>query len=254
MGTAPRGTWPIVLRSGDGRARVRPWWIDPTIAQLTFIDHGVVPSSTILRVWLSELRARGFGAVRTGAVTDAGSDMLQRQGFSVLQTLHLLDLSLIGWRPSAASSGQPRRSRRLRPREFDAAAAVDLAAFTNAWAIDTDGIIETCSATPAHRARTIDSGVSVGDDHGGLAGYAITGRADHHGYLQRLAVHPSSQGQGVGTGLTLDSLIWMQRRRLTRAVVNTHTDNQVALNLYQRVGFRILPQGLTVLVRRLDDL
>jgi hypothetical protein len=46
----------------------------------------------------------------------------------------------------------------------------------------------------------------------------------------------------------------MQRRRLTRAVVNTHTDNDVALGVYQRVGFRILPQGLSVLVRRLDDL
>ncbi|MCU1366733.1 MAG: acetyltransferase [Ilumatobacteraceae bacterium] len=261
MGTAPRGTWPIVLRSGDGRARVRPWWNDPTVAQLTFIDHGVVPSSTILRVWLSELRSRGFAAVRTGAVTDAGADMLQRQGFAVLQTLHLLDLSLIGWRPAASSGDRPPRSRRLRTREFEAAAAVDLAAFTNVWAIDTDGIIETCSATPAHRARTIDrwgtsgdAGAGAIDDHGGLAGYAITGRADHHGYLQRLAVHPSSQGQGVGLALTLDSLIWMQRRRLTRAVVNTHADNAVALNLYQRVGFRILPQGLTVLVRRLDDI
>jgi len=256
-----------VLRSGDGRARLRPWWNDPTVAQLTFMDHGIVPSSTILRVWLSEIRARGFTSVRTGAVTGVGADVLQRQGFTTLQTLHLLDLSLIGWHPPRLRKGLPLRSRRLWVRDRPAAAAVDLAAFTNLWAIDLAGIDETCSATPSHRARAIqaisipdpademdDTAGGLADGADGLAGYAITGRADHHGYLQRLAVHPEHQGHGVGLSLTLDSLMWMQRRRLTRAVVNTHTDNEVALGVYQRVGFRILPQGLSVLVRRLDDL
>ena len=98
-GEAPSGDWPVVLRGGDGRARVRPWWSDPHVAHLTFIDHGVVPSSTSVRVWMSDLRHRGFTAVRTGAVTDAGADVLTRQGFEVAQTLRLLDLSLIGWMP-----------------------------------------------------------------------------------------------------------------------------------------------------------
>ena len=259
---------------------MRPWWNDPTVAQLTFLDHGVVPSSPIIRVWLAEIKARGFVSVRTGAVTDAGTDSLHRQGFATLQTLSLLDLSLIGWRPPVLRDGLPIRSRRLWVRDRPTAATVDLAAFTANWAIDTDGIDETCSATPSHRARTVEA--SAADPHGSpgspgspgthgppgthgspgthgpppvrLAGYAITGRADHHGYLQRLAVHPDYQGLGVGLSLTLDSLVWMQRRRLTRAVVNTHTDNEVALGVYQRVGFRILPRGLSVLVRRLDDL
>jgi ribosomal protein S18 acetylase RimI-like enzyme len=228
------------------------------VAQLTFMDHGVVPSSTILRVWMSEIRARGFLSVRTGAVTEAGADMLHRQGFTTLQTLHLLDLSLIGWRPPHLHNDLPIRSRRLWVRDRPAAAALDLAAFTGNWAIDVAGIDETCSATPSHRARAIDidhlDNIGRNDVPGGPAGYAITGRADHQGYLQRLAVHPDHQGRGVGISLTLDSLIWMQRRRLTRAVVNTHTDNEVALGVYQRVGFRLLPHGLSVLVRRLDDL
>lgn len=239
--------WPIVLRSGDGRVRVRPWWNDPMVAQLTFIDHGVVPTSTALRVWLCELRARGFASVRTGAVTEAGADVLGRQGFEILQRLHLLDLSLIGWQPP---QGDHIRGRRLRVRELAQAAEVDRAAFTDRWAIDERGITETCEATSAHRAHTVD-GERFG--HDGLAGYAITGRADHTGYLQRLAVDPDCRRGGVGLSLTTDSLIWMRRRRLTRAVVNTHTDNDGALALYQRVGFRVLPHQLSVLVRRLDD-
>jgi ribosomal protein S18 acetylase RimI-like enzyme len=176
-------------------------------------------------------------------VTEAGADLLRRQGFETLQALHLLDLSLVGWQPP--TSGRA-RSQRLRAGERESAAAVDLAAFGSMWAIDAAGIEETCTATPSHRAR----GRRL-DGH--LAGYAVTGRADHTGYLQRLAVHPAQQGHGVGLALTIDSLIWMQRRRLTRAIVNTHTDNAVALSLYRRVGFRVLPHGLMVLHRRLDD-
>ncbi|HEY4332155.1 MAG TPA: GNAT family N-acetyltransferase [Ilumatobacteraceae bacterium] len=258
-GATPTDRWPVTLRSGDGRARVRPWWVDPSVAQLTFIDHGVVPTSTALRVWLSELRARGFTSVRTGAVTDAGCDGLTRQGFEVLQRLRLLDMSLIGWRPPTRSGSRLPKvpTRRLRVRERPAAAVVDRAAFGDAWAIDVSGIGETCTATPSHRARTVDivalTGDAIAPEAGALAGYAVTGRADYTGYLQRLAVHPLVQGRGVGLGLTLDSLVWMQRRNLTRAVVNTHVENSVALRLYSHVGFNLLPQTLSVLVRRLDD-
>lgn len=257
---APAGQRSIVLRGGDASARVRPWWNDPAVAQLTFTEHGTVPSSTWVSTWLSELRACGFAAVRTGAVTETGADMLQRQGFESLQTLRLLDLALIGWRPPPAqlpprptrrerpdSKAPIARTRRLRAGERSDAAVVDRAAFGDRWAIDAAGIAETCAATPSHRARAMV-------DCGHLVGYAVSGRADRTGYLQRLAVHPVHQGQGFGFGLTRDSLVWMQRHRLTRAIVNTHSDNLVALALYGRMGFRLLPQRLAVLTRTLADL
>jgi ribosomal protein S18 acetylase RimI-like enzyme len=227
---------------------VRPWWHDPTVAQLTFTDHGFAPSSTGIRVWLGELRAHGFASVRTGAVTESSADTLQRQGFDVAQRLHLLDLSLVGWRAPATNHV---RTSQLRVRDRHIAAEVDRAAFGSPWALDTTGIAETCMATPAHRSRAVD-GSSLGYE--GLTAYAVTGRADYTGYLQRLAVRPEHQSHGVGWALTRDSLVWMQRRRLTRAMVNTHIDNNVALGLYQRFGFRVLPQGLVVLTRGLDDL
>jgi ribosomal protein S18 acetylase RimI-like enzyme len=243
-----RVEWPLVLHSGAGRARVRPWWHDTTVAQITFADHGEVPSSTGLRVWLCELRARGFASVRSGAVSEGSADTLQRQGFQVVQRLHLLDLSLVGWQ---APRDKTLRTTQLRVRDRTAAADVDRAAFGDPWAIDTVGISETCAATPAHRSRAID-GAQLGAE--GLVGYAVTGRANYTGYLQRLAVQPEVQARGVGWSLTHDSLTWMQKRRLTRAMVNTHIDNDVALGLYRRFGFRVLPQGLVVLARGLDDL
>jgi len=243
-----------VLRGcGDGRARVRPWWNDPTVAQLTFIDHGLVPSSTSLRVWLSELSAHGFASIRTGAVTDVAADTLHRQGFETLQTLRLLDLSLIGWHPPPDPAIA--RTRRMRTTERQLAVEVDRAAFSDRWAIDVHGIDETCNATPAHRARTVNAENNTSRlVTSRLAGYAITGRADRTGYLQRLAVHPQQQRQGVGLSLTRDSLVWMQRRRLSRAIVNTHSDNAGALSLYHRMGFRLLPHGLAVMTRTLADI
>ena len=250
--------WPLVLHSAAGRARVRPWPHDPSVALLTFVDHGSVPSPTALHVWLGELRARGFTAVRSGAVTEAGAAALRQLKFQVAQRLHLLDLSLVGWKAPPLvgrdSTGRTRvtpvHTERLRVGDRAMAAEVDRAAFGALWAMDSVGIGETCAATPAHHARAV-SGGQFHDQR--LVGYAVTGRADRTGYLQRLAVRPEYQGRGAGTSLTRDSLIWMQRRSLTRAVVNTHTDNAIALALYQDFGFRIMPLGLVVMSRVLDE-
>ena len=49
-------------------------------------------------------------------------------------------------------------------------------------------------------------------DQGGVVGYAITGRAGEIGYLQRLAVDPGHQHEGIGTALVADGLWWAARR------------------------------------------
>ena len=81
-------------------------------------------------------------------------------------------------------------------------------------------------------------------------------RLEHHRLspiheLQRLAVDHTAQRQGHGRQLTLDSLRWMQRRRLDSAVVNTGITNEAALALYESVGFRPLADRLVVMQRSL---
>ena len=85
-----------------------------------------------------------------------------------------------------------------------------------------------------------------------VAGYAITGRAEHRGYVQRLAVAPEVEGQGMAAALLVDGLRWLQRRSTREAVVNTQEGNERSLRLYQRAGFVVQPEGLAVL--RLDIL
>jgi ribosomal protein S18 acetylase RimI-like enzyme len=45
----------------------------------------------------------------------------------------------------------------------------------------------------------------------------------------------------------LDGLAWLERRGVERAVVNTQLENRKALALYESLGFRREPRGLSVL-------
>ena len=82
---------------------------------------------------------------------------------------------------------------------------------------------------------------------GALAGYAITGRAEQRGYVQRLAVAPDVEGRGIAAALLVDGLRWLQRRSTLEAVVNTQEGNERSMRLYQRTGFVVQPEGLAVL-------
>jgi ribosomal protein S18 acetylase RimI-like enzyme len=81
----------------------------------------------------------------------------------------------------------------------------------------------------------------------------ITGRNGSAGFIQRLAVDPAYEGQGVATSLLQDGLGWLTRRRVTDILVNTHLDNERALTLYQRLGFEQLPENLRVMELSLES-
>jgi ribosomal protein S18 acetylase RimI-like enzyme len=80
-----------------------------------------------------------------------------------------------------------------------------------------------------------------------VIGYAITGRAERRGYLQRLAVDPAAQRLGIGRSLCRDGLVWAQRRGVRVMAVNTRPHNSAALALYESIGYRRLPERLLVL-------
>jgi ribosomal protein S18 acetylase RimI-like enzyme len=85
-----------------------------------------------------------------------------------------------------------------------------------------------------------------------VVAYAISGRDGRNGYIQRLAVDPEHQRAGHGAALVADSLRWMARWRVHRALVNTHVGNTAALALYHRFGFVDLTERLHVYERRIE--
>lgn len=225
------------------RARVRQWPSRPDIAHLVLTDHTVAPSVTSLDEWTNSLRTEGYSSIRTGALSQNAAEPFALRGFHEIQQLALMRMKTPFSHLANHSSRRPHHEMRpLRSqRSLDVAARLDHLAFESGWELDVNGIEEACRATPVHRIRLA---VTANDEP---AGYMVTGRNGSAGFIQRLAVDPAHEGQGVATSLLQDGLGWLTRRRVTDILVNTHLDNQRALSLYQRLGFEQLPENLHVM-------
>jgi GNAT superfamily N-acetyltransferase len=228
-----------VLRWGPERLRWGPWRGDPSVAYLAPAPGSRPPTADAVRHAVDHVRSRGFARVVTSALSDAEQAGFLTCGFDVVERLHLLahDLADVPPRPEIPTR---RAHRRDRPQVL----AVDAAAFDPFWILDENGLVEALTATPVTRFRII-----VDDE---IAAYAVSGRAESRGYLQRLADAPGVQGKGYGRALVADCLRWMRRRGVARVVVNTQERNQTALALYESMGFRRQPRGLAVLGRDLE--
>jgi ribosomal protein S18 acetylase RimI-like enzyme len=223
---------------GEG-LRVGPWRGDRGIAYVA-PAAGRAASAAVVAECLRQLGEQGYRSVLTCALGPAEQVGFRDHGFIVHEHLHLLRHPLD--RPIPAPA---RRTRRARRRDTQPALAVDHAAFDPFWRFDVAGLEDARHATPVSRWRVVDDG--------GVAGYAVTGRAGSIGYLQRLAVRPDRQRRGIGSALVVDGLRWAQRRSATSVLVNTQEHNEAALALYLELGFVLERDGLDVLERPLTD-
>lgn len=224
---------------GDGcTARVRPWSFRHDVAHLVMVEQQRPPTVDDLARWSDEIATLGYRRVRTNALGEAMRRRASSAGFEQVQELVLLE----HLRPSDAPIPS-RLTRRLHVGAHPIASGIDVRAFGAEWGLDASAIDDVRHATPRHRARVV-----TGPD-GAPAGYAVSGRDAHQGFLQRLAVDPEAQRTGVGRALVLDSLRWLAFWRVRRVLVNTAVDNHAALALYDAVGFSALDERLRVFER-----
>ncbi len=198
------------------------------------------PDPAVVDEAVDQLRERGYRAVVTSALSAAGSLAFVDAGFTVRERLHLLAHDMSDERMPRADH----ETRRARKGDRPEVLALDALAFDRFWRLDERGLEDAIAATPSARFR-----VGIGTE--ALPAYAVSGRAGRHGYLQRLAVHPSARGHGWGRTLVADALTWLRRHSVRRTVVNTQLANESALALYEACGFERLPVGLNVLGRDL---
>lgn len=224
--------------------RLRPWPNDPTTAHLVFLDHLTIPTEETVATATARAKARGARTVRTSALFPRAAEVVLTSGYHPIDTLALLRLDLAKpLHPNATPTRNFVATRPMRPWHLKRAASIDAAAFGEVWGNDAASLREIRGATPTYRARVVGAS-------GGLTGFAITGAAGPNGYLQRLAVDPASQRDGVGTALVTDAIDWMRARQLTSVLVNTGIDNAPALALYERFGFRRLSEQLVIAEHR----
>lgn len=233
-------TTTTLIRSGRDQARVGLWHGSLRIAHLTPLLDGRTPSSAFVRTCVDELRHRGYRSVVTGALRPREEEPFLQAGFEVKERLHLLRRELDHLPP--AGRAPVRKARRA---DFPGILDVDARAFDSFWQLDEAGLKDALLATSSHRL-----GITGAPE---VSGYAITGRSGRQGYLQRVAVEPNEQRQGIGRALVVDGLQWLKRWRSTTAVVNTQLGNDAALALYMSLGFTRDPEGLVVLGKEVES-
>jgi ribosomal protein S18 acetylase RimI-like enzyme len=230
-----------IERLGE-RARLATWRGDGRVAHLAPTATRPL-SAGFVSDCLGWLRDRGYQSVVTSALSPPECRGFLQTGFDVQEELDLLSHDLRGVAPWPRP--RARAVRRARHRDRPAVIEVDALAFQPFWRLHQGGLDEALAATPTVRFRV------AAPRRGTVSGYAITGRGGDTGYLQRLAVHPAARGQGMGRTLVVDALAWLRRGGATQAMVNTQRTNDHAHALYEACGFRLLPEGLSVLARDL---
>jgi [ribosomal protein S18]-alanine N-acetyltransferase len=233
-----------LVRFGPDQLRVTPWRGDHTIAQITPTARHA-PSSDLVDRCVQALERGGYRGALTSALTEAEQQPFLAAGFVVHERLHLLRHELRR-EPDDRRAPPGVRLRRARRGDRPAVLEVDGSAFSPFWRFDERGLDDARRATPSSRFRVADDADVVG--------YAVTGRAGALGYLQRLAVRPERQGQGIGAALISDALHWARRHGCNSVLVNTQESNVAALLVYQHLGFSREPHGLAVLERPFSGL
>jgi GNAT superfamily N-acetyltransferase len=230
------GSWPepITLRRGLSLARARPWnkWVPRAYLRL---ERG---GGTFLTECASTIEAYpALEGILSPPLLPSSQPMWIEAGFLPRAYLKLMRLDL-GHQPATGSDAVV-GSRD----DFDQALVADAAAFPEFWRFDRPALEEALLST----RRAIVHVVRTGGDT--VAGYAVTGTGSVLAYLQRIAVDPSCQGQGVGRSLVRASAAWAAARGAGALLLNTPAENLAAVALYETEGFRTLDEELVVLGR-----
>ena len=146
--------------------------------------------------------------------------------------VHLCDVVMLEWAGNGQLPVQRHATCLIRPMgvgDLPAVRAVDSAAFSPIW---------QNSATLLKIALERAAIATVAENESGIIGYQISTASDSCGHLARLAVRPDLQSRGVGCALVQDLLAQFRRWGAPKVTVNTQTDNQASLVLYEKAGFR----------------
>ena len=176
-----------------------------------------------------EIAQAGGARVAAIAIQPWFQDVLAGSGFENRQQIVMLE-----WRyqPSFASNS-PRgpngiRIRRMTEADLSEVEKTDAASFDPLW----QNPLETIRKAFAQALY-----VTVAENEHGIIGYQLSTGGGQRAHLARLAVHPALQGKGAGKALISDLFRYVTFSGISRLSVNTQSDNQASLSLYQHMGF-----------------
>ena len=144
-------------------------------------------------------------------------------------TLHRLLYSYDKYNYNVPSTGNPDvKLRSVEKRDIPALLAIEEACFEDFWRYDAHSFEDIAATHPYFVVAELNSNV---------VGYQFNALEDEFGYLIRIAVHPSLNGQGVGVRLMCEAITFFQQAHILRIMLNTQDDNMRAHRLYEWFGF-----------------
>ena len=230
-----RGQWPnpVAISSGWARAHARPWNRTRDEAYLRLIRG----SAHFLEAATARTLEFGPPAVISPPLLASSQQAWMVAGYQKYTSLRLLRKALDTESPPALPVTE------LQNPPWARIVEIDGGAFGADWQAELPALSEAMQSTGTSALL----GIHDPHDQEQLAAYAIVGVSTITAYLQRLAVAPEAQRQGMGRALTRASANWCRRRGARQMVLNTKPANQVAQNLYLSEGYELLPDRLELL-------
>ena len=118
-------------------------------------------------------------------------------------------------------------------RDMPALLVIEEACFEDLWRYDSIAFSDIVATHPYF---------VVAELNGQVVAYQFNTIDVDAGYLVRIAVHPSVNGQGIGARLMTEAINFFARERVLRIMLNTQDDNTHAHHLYEWFGFVRIPQ------------
>jgi ribosomal protein S18 acetylase RimI-like enzyme len=175
-----------------------------------------------------EIARAGGAKVAAIAIQPWFQHVLAASEFENRQQIVMLEWRGFASQPTARKKESGMRIRKMIADDLPEVEKTDTASFDPLW----QNSLETL-----HRAFSQALYATVAENETGILGYQLTTGGGQRAHLARLAVHPAAQGKGAGRALLSDLFTYITYAGISRLSVNTQSDNQVSLSLYQRMGF-----------------
>jgi ribosomal-protein-alanine N-acetyltransferase len=152
-------------------------------------------------------------------------DVLLVRSFALHRLLYAYDK----YDYNVPSAGNPDvKLRSVEKRDIPALLAIEETCFEDFWRYDALSFEDIVATHPYF---------VVAELNGKIVGYQFNALEDEFGYLVRIAVHPSVNGQGIGVRLMSEAITFFQQAHVLRIMLNTQDDNVRAHRLYEWFGF-----------------
>jgi len=166
------------------------------------------------------------------------SDLLLNNGFSENNRIVILYWDANS-QPSPLHPSRGINLRQMSNQDLVSVLKIDHQAFKPIWQISWEAL------STAFRQSAYATVVEKDEQ---IIGYQISTTTHNATCLERLAVSPEQQGQGIGAQLVYDLIDDFQLSSAMHLTVNTQQDNLASQTLYKKMGFKMAGESYPVFV------